>query len=335
MAMFLSWRATCRETYIQSVRFLKDNIRHALKIFLPCDRAFLALLTECGAVIGGEFALSVVLLNDGFEPGRIDVFVNNSQFERFMGKLKRGTEVAAHVAFKGSTVMPAAYGHSRDVHRREVFCTSRGRLLHVYETSGVSACSAIARSWCTGLMNFVTEFTVGCAYPRLTLMKQAIISDLRIPSLCDEEYVTMARLIEAGFDLVHDPTQLPTYFQYGDPNPPPGIFPCLANLFICPDLGRHFGDAGSLVLFLNPLGGDVANARALGVMPFGVMAAWRLWCTHACNGGCADRRGVVPRGMISMPCIFVGGSVFYPTLHRALFRDGERTGRRAARRMSV
>ena len=338
----IAWRAASRTTYLQSVRVLKADLRGAMDVFLPCTDGLLHVLTECGAIIGGEFALNLLLRGDGFRPGRMDIFVNNSTFNRLMDRMKHSSVVAAHVDWTGSVSMTPAYAHTRDISRRETFKTSRGRIIHVYEAFGVSACSVLARSWCTALMNFVGEFSFGCAYPRLTLSRHALVSDLRVSTLADEEYVTMARLIEAGYDLVSEPTQLPPYVHRARPDPPPGIFGCLADLFICPDQGRHFGDGGSMVVFFDPLRGDARSARVLAVAPFGVMAAWRLWSSQSCDANCAQQGGVVPRGMISMPSVFVGGAVFFPTLHRVLLQRFERSNeerrsrwRRGQRRLSL
>ena len=294
----VAWRAACRTTYLQSVRILKAELHGAVGVFVPCTHGLLRVLTECGAIIGGEFALSLLLRGDSFSPGRMDIFVNNSTFNLLMDRMRHSSAIAAHVDWTGSFSMTPAYAHTRDISRRETFKTSRGRIIHVYEAFGVSPCSVLARSWCTALMNFVGEFSFGCAYPRLTFSKHALVSDLRVSTLADEEYVTMARLIEAGYDLVHEPTQLPAYIHRAIPDPPMGTFRCLAELFICPDQGRHFGDRGAMVVFFDPLRGDSRNARVLAVAPFGVMAAWRMWSSQSCDGNCAQQGGVVPRGMI-------------------------------------
>ncbi|KAI0722570.1 hypothetical protein C8Q76DRAFT_793608 [Earliella scabrosa] len=331
MPTLVCWRATCRETYKQTVRSLKKELEASLRLFLPCPHNLLRLTTQHHALIGGEFALNAVLRRDGLDVGRMDVFVNNAQFDAFVQSLKRDPVVAPELLAHRTSCKSATFAHARDVRRCEIFRTSTRKLIYVFESFGVSACSAIARTWCTALMNFVTEFSIGCAYPRLTLAKQALLSDLRIPGLADEDYITMARMVEAGFDFADEATQFPPYFRYANPDSPPGIFPCLADFHICPDQGRHFGDRGALVLFLNPLGGDITAARLLRVAPFGFMATWRMWCTHSCDQGCADVRTPLPRGMISMPSVFTAGAVFFPTLHRALLHDQERSGRSGIR----
>ncbi|KAI0706594.1 hypothetical protein C8Q76DRAFT_800999 [Earliella scabrosa] len=199
----------------------------------------------------------------------------------------------------------------RDIRRVSPFITTSGLSLWVYESDSVSACSPISRTFCSALMNFVTEYSFGCAYPRLTLSKKSLQSDLSLDTLSNEDYTVSHRLKSFGFEFATHPAEWPEYRNRVSCDATSNAFPCFHDKYICPDQGRYFGDKGSLVAFMDTLGVDPAFARARGIMPFGHAAAWRLWNSSRCVQLCAFLDDLLHEGVVSMP-LFIAHRAVLP-----------------------
>ena len=117
------------------------------------------------------------------------------------------------------------------------------------------------------------------------------------------------------FQLAQRPTQLIPYLHLANANNPGGFYPCLRDRFICPDQARYFGDKGSAVVFMEPLGGSLGKARAAEIAPYGWMAVWRMWTSDACDGGCANREDILPPGVQSLPSVFAPTSLYCARSH--------------------
>ena len=182
--------------------------------------------------------------------------------------------------------------------------------IHVYESATTSPCSPISRSWTSALMNFVTEHSFGCAYPRLTYGRQAIVSDLALHTMNPYEASMLATMAGQGFSFGVEPSRWAPYAARLGPHLPPGVFPCYRDLYICPDQARYFGDRGSLVTYLHPLSDDYRAIRSQAIAPHGPMVIWRLWSSSVCEYGCSHNDEQLPPGVVSVLLLLVDDSVF-------------------------
>ncbi|KAI0745598.1 hypothetical protein C8Q76DRAFT_789966 [Earliella scabrosa] len=309
------WRAVLQEAYLLATSNICWDLHLLLRRFVPCTHELLATTTATEAIIRGELALSFMLRADGFTPVRLEVFVGDAQFPALMKILTECPVISSYLFYRNTTAMPATFAHAQDIHRIADFCTTSGHKVVIAESATLTGCSPLSRTWCSGLMNFVTEHLFGCAYPTLTCNKLALVSDLHVPILMGENVLTLARMTDVGFRFGTMPHHLPLYAHLANSHALPGIYTCIRTTFNCPDQGRYFGDKGSVIAFLAPLQRSAAKAKAAGIAPFGWMTIWRLWTSGACHAGCAEQDPVIPPHMQSLLC-FADSAVYLATVHQ-------------------
>ena len=304
------WRSTCRANCQEASRGLRRTLHDMIQPFVPRPKEFLRILTECHALIGGVFALGFLLRRPGFSVKALDLFTSDMWFQVLLEYLVYSPFVSHHTVFEGIIQSPTAYRRQRCIRRRAHFVTASGLHIYIHESSTLSACSPIARTWTTVLMNFVTETSFACGYPRLTLRSHALLADLALDVMTSEDFSAMSFLILQRIRFALDSTVWPRYRAWRRNVRLPGVIPCLRELFICPDQGRYFGDPGSIMSFIDPLSMNsrVASARAL--PPYGHMVAWRLWSSCICDGGCAQVDKILVSGVVTMPMVLVSNPVF-------------------------
>ncbi|KAI0706593.1 hypothetical protein C8Q76DRAFT_800998 [Earliella scabrosa] len=83
----LAWRTTCKWNYRRGCDAFRRTLRTMLRRFFPCDQHFLRLLSDCQAVIGGEFALAYLLRDDQVKPARLEVFASQTWYNIFVENL--------------------------------------------------------------------------------------------------------------------------------------------------------------------------------------------------------------------------------------------------------
>ncbi|KAI0681619.1 hypothetical protein C8Q76DRAFT_637574 [Earliella scabrosa] len=303
------WRQVCRASRAQTTAALRRTLDNLLMRFLPTSRELLRLVTECHAFLGGEFALSFLLRDPRLQPNSLEVFTSDGWFHTFTDYLKYSPFVSPHLKFRGIGLFIRPHSQIREVRRYASFLARSGREIRVYESDSLSALTPITRSWCTALVNYVTETSFGCAYPQLTLRRLAIVADMCLTGMSIEERQTMDAMLAAGFTFTF---HLPEYSggtrdveQYA-----PGLFPCLRAKYVCPDQGRYFGDVASLGAFIDPSTDNHRTAFQQSQAPYGLMAAWRMWTSGACSGGCAMIDDVLNGGAVSLPMVIVEDDIF-------------------------
>ncbi|KAI0698719.1 hypothetical protein C8Q76DRAFT_633842 [Earliella scabrosa] len=250
---------------------------------------FLRHLTEHRAVVGGVAALSFVLRDVSVQCDVLQVFVGNAWYHDFVSALSQCPANSGDIRYQRPTTVPRHYSAERDVIGVTAFYLKNGRRIIVYRSSIVSACGSLTRSPATAFMNFFTEHSFGCAYPSLTLRRRSLLRDLRHVHLTGVDYITLATILHAGFQLAASPAAWPEVSgmnpSVGGPLPPPNN-PCFRERFICPQQGRFFGDPGSLTDFLDPIGTELTNVNVASVPPYGPMIIWRMSSSYVCCGGC-------------------------------------------------
>ncbi|KAI0711636.1 hypothetical protein C8Q76DRAFT_797907 [Earliella scabrosa] len=281
-----------------------------LRQYIPCVREFLRILTECRALIGGVFALGFLLRDPEIDPGFMDIYVNDLWFQVLVEYLVYSPILSPTLTFKGVTISGASLRERRDIRRTASFSNPHGLSINVHESSTVSACSPISRAYTSALMNYITDHSFACAYPRLTFARKGLVSDLNLDIVTDEEFCALASLLRSGWVFASDLSQWPN-LRLGNPSPTlPGTYPCARSVFACPDQGRYFGDLGSLVAFIDPMADDYRAAFRRGLPPYGHMVAWRMWGSSMCMDGCAVNDTVLPPGIVSIPMMLVDDPLF-------------------------
>lgn len=284
-------------------------------LFVSHPEAILAFITQSKAVIRGEFALAFLLREPGFSPTRLDIYVGESMFSRMVQQALHDPSIAFHLVFEHFLMSTGAFAHTRDIRRSAMFHTLKGGRVYIHESVTVSPLSPITRTWCTGLTNFLTEFSYGCAYPGLTFNRECLLSDFLTEGMHPDDFDTMSQMTNIGFVFVNHPTQLPRYGHVTDIPEDQDEYRCMARQYICPGQARYFGDRGSFIVFFDPLENHVWIAASRSVAPFGHMGVWRLWNSGACAEGCLHKDNILPRGVIAMPSVFTPYSVFRPPIH--------------------
>lgn len=246
--------------------------------FVSDPQPVLALLTQFKGIIAGEFALSFLLREPDFLPARLDIYVGESMFSRMFEHIIHDPSISLNLAFEEFVISTVAFAHTRDVRRSAVFYTNNGTRVYIHESVTVSPLSPTTRMWCSGLMNFVTELSYGCAYPRLTFNRECLVSDFLLEGLRQDDIHTMTRMTNVGFVFVNHATQLPRYGHHAIIGHDIEQYRCMANHYICPDQARYFGDKGSFVAFFDPLA-CLARSGTVGcsVWTHGRMETLELW----------------------------------------------------------
>ena len=308
----MQWKLACRASLSEVNRGLRRTLHDMILRFLPRPKEFLRILTECHALIGGVFALAFMLRDPTVAVKNLDLYTSEMWFQVLLEYLVYSPFISHHTIFNGISHCTVGYRRKRTIRRRAFFVTSTGLHIQIHESCTVSACSPIAGSWTTALMNFVTENSFGCAYPRLTLQRRGLLSDLAMDStfMTQDDFRAMAFMLLHNVHFALDATAFPEFRQYRVPDRVQHIIPCLRHLYLCPDQGRYFGDPGCLLAFIHPLCETHSDAQRRRVPPYGFMVAWRLWTSYVCEGRCAYNDYVLQEGIVAIPTLFVDNHVF-------------------------
>ncbi|KAI0706477.1 hypothetical protein C8Q76DRAFT_630242 [Earliella scabrosa] len=307
----LQWRATCRAHYALALEDLKGYLHTTLETFVPNGADFLETLTESRGVIGGLCALSFFLRDLSFPIHYLEVFVTDLTFHIMMDYFTYSSVFAAdRLTLEALILPPHAISRRRGIARYAVFRTTDRKIIIINESTTMSPCTPIARTWTSALMNFVTAHTFGCAYPRMTLRRHAMFSDLFMATMSNREQILMACLAHQDFSFGTDPSHWPEYSAGEGKELAPGITPCFRDQFLCPDQGRYFGDHGSFIGFIDPRSSDSISVWQRRIAPYGNMVGWRLWSACVCDRGCSVHDSLLHPGVRTIPVFFVDDPFF-------------------------
>ena len=302
----LEWRRTCILNYAHATAALKRTLTILLNPFLSQPVALLDLISRYGAVIGGEVALAFILRHRLFQPHTLEIFTGTSMYQLLCREILSDPRIVPDITGLAVTILPHPHNLQRDILETTHIHLRAARTLYIHRSSTLSPLSPIARSICTAMVNFVTPHCFGCAYPRLTLDDKALLSDLSESSMSDFDASLMLRLVEQGIDVSIDPA---TWKQYRTWSPTPTLADstkaCWRSHYICPEQGRFFGDQGSLIDFIDPLGTPTAALRGRGLPPFGTSVIWRLSSLYRCPLSCEAHDSTLPTGQTSVAIILM------------------------------
>ena len=302
----LAWRSSCSINYAHATAALKRTVTSMINPFLTQPLVLLNIISRYGAVIGGEFALAFIRRHQPFQPRTLEIFASAALYQPLCIELLSHPQIIPDVTGTTSSPTQHPYDLQRDIlETRKVFvCNSR--TIYIHCSSTLSPLSPIARSLCTALTNFVTPHSFGCAYPRLTLADKSLSSDLRQVTMVDLDVRVMQTLVEQQIDSAVDPADWQQYRIWSPiPAPTGNSKACWRSHYICPEQGRFFGDRGSLVDFVDPLGTPTRILRERGSPPFGTTVIWRLSSSYECPLACEARDNALPLGQTSTAIIMM------------------------------
>lgn len=287
MPTLLAWRATCRPYHRDVAAELQDSVRTLIAPFVPDQKAFLDLIVEKRALIIGEAALSYILRHPS--PTVLELSLGSLVFEEFMTRFRELPGARENIHTLDRIHHPPTFLSLRQISKTTVLHLISGATILVHESASTSPCSAVAGSWTSALMNFVTPYSFGCAYPRLMLCLRGLICEPRLSALTQMDYDLVKRMFDSfslSTSLNHwpprrngdnDSEQLHWTLSDGE---------CGKSLYLCLNQSRYFGDGGSLVVFYDISPATMIYVYARGVAPYGTMVAWRLLASEICSSGC-------------------------------------------------
>lgn len=252
--------------------------------------------------------MSNILYDPSIYETRFEIAVGNLVFETFVHRLNRLVPFDTHVTNRIEKPVPPPFPKLRRISRIAEFHLTSGLVIEVHESSTPSPCDVVCRSWTTALMNFVTEPSFGCAYPRLTLNYHAILCDGRVESKRELDYAAHDNLRARGLHSTSYSPQWPQYNLGLYTTRIPTPVGCGRSLYACPMQGRCFGDPGSLVVFFDGFHVNLPALRYTNVAPYVPMTAWRIPTKIMCQGRCLETDPVLPPLVISIIIQFMEGT---------------------------
>ena len=313
----LAWRNTCVLNYAHATAALKRSLTAAINPFLSHPNAFLDIISRYSAVIGGEVALAFVRRHHSFQPQTLEIFASVSLYEPLCHELLSDLRIAPDVISTASTTALYPYNQQRDILDTTQIGLRSTRTIYIRQSSTLSPLSPIARSICTAMANFVTPHSFGCAYPCLTLHDKSLLSDLTHGTIVEFESGVLRALADQQIEQAIDPA---SWRQYQIWSPALTVTnatkACWRSHYICPGQSRFFGDRGSLVDFIDPLGTPSAALLQQGSPPFGTTVIWRLSAAYRCPLSCESRDNRLPMGQLSTAIILMPDPFTRPRLGR-------------------
>ena len=302
----LAWRITCAVNYAHATAALKRSLTSAINPFMSYPHALLGIISRYSAVIGGEVALAFIRRHQSFQPQTLEIFASVSLYEPLCHELLSDSRITVDVISTTSATARYPYNQQRDILETTQIVLRSTRTIYIRQSSTLSPLSPIVRSICTAMANFVTPHSFGCAYPCLTLHDKSLLSDLTHGTIVEFDTAILRALADQQIEQAVDPTS----WQQYQISPPTSTFAgatkaCWRSHYICPGQSRFFGDRGSLVDFIDPLGTPGTTLLRQGSPPFGTTVIWRLSAGYQCPLSCESRDSRLVMGQKSTAVILM------------------------------
>ena len=321
MRSLLTWRATSRGHY----DFVRDELQMSLQSlahrFMPDTTLFLSHLLRWKAMVMGEAALSFVLHDPTICPAIFELATGSLAFIPFVHGILSMLSSTDYLHSHCILDAPTHIFGNRFFQRIAQFHLTDDRAIVIYESTTTSPSSVVAGFWSSMMMNFVTPYSMGCAYPSLTFHHHGILCEERMSTLGWPGHDLMNRLVARRWTFGRDSSDWPPLVNEHTEQIPGLIAGCGRSIFGCPHQGRYFGDQGSLVVFLDALGDARGLSRAANIAPYGLMSAWRIPFPEPCEEECRDLDDVVPAEAVCMLMQFVDDDCYpLPRFYHAVTR---------------
>ena len=306
LSSLLAWRSSCIINYAHATAALKRSLISVINPFLSHPANLLRIISRYGAVIGGEGALAFVRRPRTFQPHSLEIFTSASLYASLCHEVLTDPLMLPDIITTISTVYQYPQNAQREVLETTQIILRNTRSIYIRRSSTLSPLSPIVRSICTALVNFVTPHSFGCAYPLLTLNDKSLLSGLAEGTLGEFDTGILRLLAEQQIDTAVDPSSWPQYRLWSpDLSIPNTSGACWRSHYICPNQGRFFGDGGSIVDFVDPIGIPTPTLQEQGHPPFGTVVIWRMYSSYQCPLACESRDNTLPVGQMSTPVIMM------------------------------
>ncbi|KAI0711621.1 hypothetical protein C8Q76DRAFT_797896 [Earliella scabrosa] len=193
----LAWRATCRSSYQRTVLSLRGFLRRALRPITDEPDQLLKMLYDHRAVIGGEVALYFILRDSTYEYNTLWIYAPFDWYPLLIDALRTALR---HSITRETTFNKARFG-AYDWTESTQFNLKSGIIVTTFQSPTFSAMTSLCRQPCTLLINYVTTYSFGCAYPHLTLNRQGLLADWALPCASIIKYAVLNSLTDQGFHI--------------------------------------------------------------------------------------------------------------------------------------
>ncbi|PIL25554.1 hypothetical protein GSI_12392 [Ganoderma sinense ZZ0214-1] len=266
---------------------LQEERDAIIREYWSSPQMLLCYLTWNRAVISGEAALAFMARCPRILTDELEICVPKERSYEFLALLDENPAV--------ERVWSEEDWSSRKVNQPTsyLYRTPTERFIRVICSHTESAFTPITTYPTCALVNYMDQFSFGCAYPHTTLKYHAVTPDL--PNLSSFARARVDRIVElGGFRLDRWPN--PSTPPADDSLPLWASTVCLREIFQCPGQARFFGDQGSLLDFYQPDMVDHGVMAHFHHPPYGLTAVWRMEsedCTRACASGDYLLRGTL------------------------------------------
>ena len=332
------WRATCKYNYAQATASLRRSLMKLLSPFLHTPSLLVNLVTEHHALFGGEIALAFILRDSTYLPRELEIYASKSSFPDLSDTILRRPNILC-IQHTSETIHSEHYTLRRLITKTLHIRLTNGLNIHLHSSYNSSAVAGIARSFTTGLSNYVSGQGFACSHPVLTLHRRALLSDVILDAKSALDTRVMGNMVTWGFQFAVSPSTWPEYLICPDNTDIQSPLQCWRSLYMCPSQGRYFGDPGSFVNYFDLLAGDADLCVSRSLPPYGPMLAWRVMTTFPCTDDCDSYDPLVGDGVTSLPLLVTQNSLGRPKdvlVDRLLgTRRREDTGRTRTRSHSL
>ena len=305
------WRATCRHNYAQGTASLRRSLMKLLSPFLHTPSLLVDLVTEHHALFGGEVALAFILRDSTYLPRDLEIYVGDCHFPDLVATILRNPTLL-RIQHTSESTYSQNYALRRLISTTLQIRLANGLNIHLHSSYTSSAVAGIARSFTTGLSNYISGQGFACSHPVLTLHRRALLSDVVLDAKSALDTRIMANMIARGFQFAVSPSTWPEYLICPDNAGAQSALQCWRSLYMCPSQGRYFGDPGSFVNYFDPLAGDADVCVSRSLPPYGPMLAWRVMTTFPCTDDCDSYDALVGDGVTSLPILVTQNSLGRP-----------------------
>ncbi len=167
--------------------------------------AFNQLLLHHHAVISGSVALRFFLDDAKWEPGDLDVYVQDSHFEQLLDRLKADPRLDCIQVYDSNDeagAPPGLLGIPEYAVKQVVrLCTDQGMHLDLVRSFDNCSVSPLLEFWSTLLANFITPLLFACLYPRYTL---DWLSVQKVGYLSPSDREAIQKYRTRGFEMSQD-----------------------------------------------------------------------------------------------------------------------------------
>ncbi len=241
--LLASWRGTCKNLHRAVASHLRSRYVRCLRPFLTDLALFDELLIRHGAIVSGSVALQFFLPRSTWQPGDLDIYVPESQFDAFINAVtaRRGLDFTLFphrrpwdtVSSRETTVSPddrpsddglpsLALDDSPDDESdltddfhvpsshngiREVrqFYTPTDRRVDIISVPSTNPVRGLKQFWASLVMNFIRPDLCVCGFPATTLEGVGILK----PILTARDMKAAEKYVGRGFILADNPVLHP------------------------------------------------------------------------------------------------------------------------------